>query len=219
MRRDSVPTPPAGLYPRVVKPLFDFVFAAALLAVLSPVMLVVAGIIRLVLGAPVFFSSERAGKDGRPFRLIKFRSMTEARDRDGQLLPDAERLGGLGKVLRRTSLDELPQLFNVLVGQMSLIGPRPLPLRYIPRYTPRQAARLLVRPGLSGWAQINGRNALDWPARLELDARYVEILGRWHAPLVDLWIAVVTAFQIVYQSLTGRGVAAPGSATMPEFNP
>jgi len=217
MRLDSVPAAPAGLYPRVVKPLFDFVFAAALLAVLSPVMLVVAGIIRLVLGAPVFFSSERAGKDGRPFRLIKFRSMTEARDRDGQLLPDAERLGGLGKFLRRTSLDELPQLFSVVAGSMSLIGPRPLPLRYISRYSPRQARRLEVLPGLTGWAQIHGRNELDWPTRLERDAEYVDMLERWYAPLLDLWIAMCTIAHIAWQAVTGRGIAAPGSATMTEF--
>jgi lipopolysaccharide/colanic/teichoic acid biosynthesis glycosyltransferase len=219
MRRDSVSSPPAGLYPLVVKRLFDLLFATVLLVVLAPLMLAVACAIRVGLGAPVFFCSDRAGRGGRPFRIVKFRSMTEARDRDGHPLPDAERLGTLGRFLRRTSLDELPQLFNVLAGQMSLIGPRPLPLQYVTRYSPRQATRLFVRPGLSGWAQINGRNDLDWPARLELDAHYVEILGRWYAPAVDLWIAVVTVFQIVYQSLTGRGVAAPGSATMPEFNP
>lgn len=220
MPRDSVvPEPPGGFYPLVFKRLCDLVFAALLFAALLPVMLATALAIRLLLGKPVFHLSERAGKDGRPFRLVKFRSMTDSRDATGRLLPDGERLVPLGAFLRRTSLDELPQLLNVLVGDMSLIGPRPLPTRYISRYSPRQASRLFVRPGLSGWAQVNGRNALDWPARLELDAQYVEILGRWYAPAVDLWIAVVTALQIVYQSVTGRGVAAPGSATMTEFNP
>ena len=208
-----------GLYALVFKRLADLVVAAVLIGLLLPVMAAVALVVRIAIGSPVVFVDERAGKDGRPFRLVKFRSMSEARDASGRLLPDGERLGAVGRLLRRTSLDELPQLFNVLGGQMSLIGPRPLPLRYIPRYSPRQASRLLVRPGLSGWAQIHGRNALDWPARLELDAQYVEFLGRWYAPCIDLWIAVVTAFQIVYQSLTGRGVAAPGSATMTEFNP
>jgi len=206
-----------GVYATVIKRALDVVASAALIVLLLPVMAVVFLIVRLCLGSPVIFVDERAGKAGRPFRLVKFRSMTNALDPAGRLLPDAQRLGWLGRFLRRTSLDELPQLFNVLVGHMSMIGPRPLPTRYIPRYSPRQSMRLLVRPGLSGWAQIHGRNALDWPSRLELDAQYVEILGRWYAPLVDLWIGVVTAFQIVYQSLTGRGVAAPGSVTMNEF--
>jgi lipopolysaccharide/colanic/teichoic acid biosynthesis glycosyltransferase len=219
MPHDDVPEPPGGVYAAVLKRLSDFFFAGLLLVALAPVMVATAVILRVVLGRPVLFLSERAGREGRAFRLVKFRSMSEARDGDGRLLPDAARLGRLGRLLRRTSLDELPQLFNVLVGHMSLIGPRPLPMRYTSRYTPRQAARLLVRPGLSGWAQIHGRNALGWDDRLELDAQYVEFLGRWYAPAVDLWIAVVTAFQIVYQSLTGRGVAAPGSATMTEFNP
>lgn len=208
-----------GLYALVIKRLIDLVIAAVLIGLLLPLMAAVAFVVRVALGSPVLFVDERAGKDGRPFRLVKFRSMSDARDRDGRLLPDGERLGSVGRLLRRTSLDELPQLFNVVAGHMSLIGPRPLPLRYVSRYSPRQASRLLVRPGLSGWAQIHGRNALDWPARLELDAQYVEFLGRWYAPVVDLWIGVVTAFQIVYQSFTGRGVAAPGSATMTEFNP
>ena len=217
MPRDSVAAPPAGLYPVIFKRLSDVAVAGLLIIILSPLMVLIACVIRIGLGSPVIFVDERAGKAGRPFRLVKFRSMTNALDPSGRLLPDAQRLGWLGRFLRRTSLDELPQLFNVLVGHMSMIGPRPLPTRYIPRYSPRQSMRLLVRPGLSGWAQIHGRNALDWPSRLELDAQYVEILGRWYAPLVDLWIGVVTAFQIVYQSLTGRGVAAPGSVTMNEF--
>jgi lipopolysaccharide/colanic/teichoic acid biosynthesis glycosyltransferase len=145
--------------------------------------------------------------------------MTLATGPDGELLPDEQRLGGFGRFMRRTSLDELPQLFSVLTGDMSLVGPRPLPLRYLSRYTPRQATRLAVRPGLTGWAQIHGRNSVAWPARLEYDAEYVESMGRWDAPLTDFWIVLVTMFQLVWQAATGRGVAAPGQATMQEFSP
>jgi sugar transferase EpsL len=145
--------------------------------------------------------------------------MTQATGPDGKLLPDAERLGAFGKFLRRASLDELPQLFNVLAGDMSMVGPRPLPLRYTARYSPRQATRLLVRPGITGWAQIHGRNAVAWPERLEYDAEYVERMGRAGAPLTDFWIVLVTLVQISWQAVTGRGVAAPGSATMQEFAP
>jgi len=210
---------PGGWYARAGKRLLDVCAATLLLAVGLPLMAMVAGAVWLVLGSPVLFRDERAGRHGRPFRLVKFRSMREALQPDGSPLPDGERLGRFGRFLRRTSLDELPQLANVLAGDMSLIGPRPLPLRYVPRYSPRQATRLLVRPGLTGWAQIHGRNAVDWPERLEHDARYVELLRHPAAPLVDLWIAAVTAVQLVWQAATGRGVAAPGSATMTEFLP
>jgi len=175
--------------------------------------------VRMTLGTPVLFIDTRAGKDGRPIRIAKFRSMRQAFAADGRPLPDAERLGAFGKFLRRTSLDELPQLVSVLVGDMSIVGPRPLPLAYIPRYSRRQGERLRVRPGLTGWAQIKGRNAVDWPQRLEYDAQYVEMLGRWYWPFVDLWIIIATAIQVVWQGLTGRGVSAPGSVTMQEFLP
>jgi sugar transferase EpsL len=184
-----------------------------LLVVLLPLMAAVALAVWLVLGRPIFHRDERAGLHGRPIRIAKFRSMRPGHE------PDAVRLGPFGRFLRRTSLDELPQLFSVLTGDMSLVGPRPLPLRYVPRYSPRQATRLAVRPGLTGWAQIHGRNAVDWPERLELDARYVEMLSRPTAPLTDLWIVGVTAFQIALQALTGRGISGPGSATMHEFSP
>ena len=202
-----------GFYNRVVKRLCDAVAAAMLLVVLLPLMAAVALAVWLVLGRPIFHRDERAGLHGRPIRIAKFRSMRPGHE------PDAVRLGPFGRFLRRTSLDELPQLFSVLTGDMSLVGPRPLPLRYVPRYSPRQATRLAVRPGLTGWAQIHGRNAVDWPERLELDARYVEMLSRPTAPLTDLWIVCVTAFQIVSQALTGRGIAGAGSVTMHEFNP
>ena len=172
-----------------------------------------------VLGSPAIYFDTRAGRDGRRIVIGKFRSMSLACGPDGQPLPDADRLGTFGRWLRRSSLDELPQLVSVLVGDMSLVGPRPLPLRYTQRYSPRQATRLQVRPGLTGWAQIHGRNGLDWPARLELDARYVEMLGTWYAPIIDVWILIVTFFQVAWQGLTGRGVTAPGAATMREFLP
>ena len=201
----------------LLKRLCDILAASALLLLLLPLLALVALAVRLVLGPPVLHVATRAGRDGRPFRLAKFRSMTEARGPDGGLLPDADRLGPFGKFLRRTSLDELPQLANVLAGDMSMVGPRPLPLEYVPRYSPRQALRLRVRPGLTGWAQIHGRNAVGWPERLELDARYVEMMGRWYAPFVDGYIVICTVFLVAWQALTGRGIAAPGSATMQEF--
>jgi len=210
---------PRGLYPVCLKRALDVVVAALLVVVLAPVMLLVALAVRIVLGAPVLHRDTRAGRHGRPIALAKFRSMREALAADGTPLPDAERLGAFGWFLRRTSLDELPQLFSVLVGDMSLVGPRPLPERYVPRYSPRQATRLLVRPGITGWAQIHGRNAVDWPEKLEYDARYVEILHRPWAAVADLWIMAATVVQWFSQAATGRGIAAPGSVTAHEFQP
>jgi len=202
-----------------LKRLGDVVLSATGLVLLVPVLAAVWIAVRVVMGRPVFFVDMRAGKDGRPIQILKFRSMRQAVDADGRPLPDAERLGGFGRFLRRSSLDELPQLVSVLVGDMSVVGPRPLPLTYVPRYSPRQSMRLRVRPGLTGWAQIHGRNGVDWPERLEYDARYVDMLSHWYWPFVDLWIIVTTAFQVVWQAVTGRGVSAPGSATMQEFRP
>jgi lipopolysaccharide/colanic/teichoic acid biosynthesis glycosyltransferase len=213
------PVVPTTLYARVFKRLFDLVFSASLVLVLLPVMAVTGVAVLLFLGPPLLYRDERAGLGGRPIRIAKFRSMSQATDTSGRPLPDAHRLGGFGRLLRRTSLDELPQLFSVLAGDMSLIGPRPLPVRYVPRYTAREASRLLVRPGLTGLAQVNGRNALGWPERLELDAQYVEMLGRPSAPLADFWIAARTVVQILVQAITGRGIAAPGAVTMQEFAP
>lgn len=207
------------LYSRYLKRLADVLASGVLLVLLLPVMALVALAVRLALGSPLLHWDERAGLGGRPIRIAKFRSMTEGRGPDGSLLPDHARLGPFGRFLRRTSLDELPQLFNVFSGDMSLVGPRPLPLRYIPRYSARQATRLTVRPGLTGWAQIHGRNAVDWPERLELDARYVEMLARPTAPLTDLWIVAATVFQILIQVVTGRGISGAGIATMHEFAP
>jgi len=210
---------PPALYSGPVKRLLDVVASAVLIVVLAPVMFLTWLGVRLVLGKPAIYREERAGIGGRPFEIVKFRSMTSATGPGGEPLPDAERLGVFGRVLRRTSLDELPQLFSVLAGDMSLVGPRPLPVRYVDRYTPRQARRLLVRPGITGWAQIHGRNAVAWPERLEYDAEYVDRLGRWTAPATDAWIVIVTIVQIGWQAVTGRGVSAPGMATMQEFTP
>jgi lipopolysaccharide/colanic/teichoic acid biosynthesis glycosyltransferase len=214
-----IPSAPTALYARVFKRLADLLASVILLVILLPVMAIVAAAVRLALGPPVLYRDERAGLGGRPIRIAKFRSMSDATDTPGLPLPDSARLGAFGRFLRRTSLDELPQLVSVLRGDMSLIGPRPLPMRYVPRYNARQAVRLLVRPGLTGWAQVNGRNAVAWPERLELDVRYVEMLDRATAPLTDLWIVILTAFQMVSQAITGRGISAPGTATMQEFAP
>ena len=210
---------PWGFYATVLKRACDVMVAAVLVVLLLPVMAAVWLAVRIALGRPVLHRDIRAGRAGRPFPVVKFRSMREATGPDGLPLPDGERLTPFGRLLRQTSLDELPQLFSVLAGDMSLVGPRPLPLRYVPRYSPRQAMRLLVRPGLTGWAQIHGRNAVDWPRRLEYDAEYVEFLGRPYAAAADLWIMAVTLFQILGQAVTGRGVSAAGSATMDEFLP
>lgn len=216
---DCIPTRPDTFYARVFKRLSDVIVALLAIVLTMPLMAVVAVAVRIVLGPPVLYCDERAGLDGRPIRIAKFRSMTGAVNAAGRPLPDSARLGAFGRFLRRTSLDELPQFFNVVAGDMSMIGPRPLPLRYVPRYDARQAARLLVRPGLTGWAQVNGRNAVDWPERLELDVCYVEMLGRPTGPLTDLCIGMRTAYQLVFQAITGRGISSPGAATMQEFFP
>ena len=217
------PAKPDGLYAVGLKRLCDLVAGLLLIVILSPIILVTAVLVWLVMGRPILFLDRRSGRDGVPFTLVKFRSMTVVGKggaaEAGKGPSDGDRLTPFGNLLRRTSIDELPQLANVVVGDMSLVGPRPLPVRYLSRYSSREAARLLVRPGLTGWAQIHGRNAVAWPERLEFDVRYVEMLGRWYGPLVDLWIVARTAVQIVVQAITGNGVSAPGEATMAEYNP
>lgn len=204
-------------YARWLKRPCDLVLAVGLLVLLTPIMAVVAAAVWLILGRPILFIDQRAGLHGRPIAVPKFRSMTTAADAEGRPLPDRERLGRFGRLLRRSSLDELPQLISVIRGDMSLIGPRPLPLRYVDHYSPRQARRLAVRPGISGLAQALGRNAIGWPERLELDARYVEMLEKWWAPLADFWIVAATLRQIVVQFFTGQGMAAPDETTMHDF--
>jgi lipopolysaccharide/colanic/teichoic acid biosynthesis glycosyltransferase len=190
---------------------FDFLIALAALLVLAPLLLVLALLVRIKLGAPVLFCQPRPGRHGEVFVLWKFRTMTDARDASGKLRTDEERLTPFGRMLRATSLDELPELWNVLRGEMSLVGPRPLLVEYLPRYSAEQARRHEVRPGLTGWAQVNGRNATTWDERLRLDVWYVD-----HASfLLDLrilWRTVGLVFR-------REGVSAPGTATMPEFRP
>ena len=181
----------------------DIALTVAAAPIWVPLAAIVAVLVRATLGSPVFFVDERSGLRGRPFRLFKFRTM---RTGDG---PDAERLTRLGRFLRSTSLDELPELWNVLRGDMSLVGPRPLPVRYLPRYSPQQNRRHEVRPGLTGWAQVNGRNALDWEEKFRYDVDYVDGMSLW----LDLKILSMTAAQVLFP----RGIAHAGSATMPEF--
>jgi lipopolysaccharide/colanic/teichoic acid biosynthesis glycosyltransferase len=194
---------------RALKVLLDRGAALAGLAALSPVLLAVAAVIRVRMGAPVFFVQERPGLGGRIFRVVKFRTMRNAVGRDGTLLPDAERLTALGKFLRATSLDELPQLWNVLRGELSLVGPRPLLVQYLPRYTPEQARRHDVLPGITGWAQVNGRNALSWDEKFALDVWYVD---HWSFVL-DLKILGLTLLSVVRRD----GISQDGHVTMPEF--
>ena len=187
----------------------DLLLVVATAPLWLPVVAVLALVVRLALGSPAFFTQPRVGQGGRVFKLIKLRSMTGARDAAGRLLPDAERLTPFGRRLRSTSLDELPSLLNVLRGEMSLVGPRPLLVEYLPLYSPRQARRHEVRPGVTGWAQVNGRNALGWPERFEHDVWYVE-----HQSLaLDLRILAVTVAKVFAR----EGVAAEGHATMEPF--
>jgi sugar transferase EpsL len=196
-------------YRRFGKRLFDLALTVPALIVLAPLLAVVALVARFKLGSPVLFCQERPGLGERVFLMRKFRSMTDARDANGELLPDAERLTAFGKFLRSTSLDELPELLNVLRGDMSLVGPRPLLVRYLDRYTPEQRRRHEVRPGLTGWAQANGRNALSWEDKFALDIWYVDNLGFW----LDVKILLMTVAKMVHR----EGISQPGQATMEEF--
>jgi len=173
------------------------------------VLLLLAGLIARYLGRPILFVQTRPGWCGEPFKMLKFRSMTDARDAQGRWLPDAERLTPLGKWLRRSSLDELPELVNVIKGDMSLVGPRPLLMQYLERYTPEQARRHEVRPGITGWAQVNGRNAISWEEKFRLDIWYVD---NWSLVLdiKILWLTVVKVFR-------SEGISAADNVTMPEF--
>jgi lipopolysaccharide/colanic/teichoic acid biosynthesis glycosyltransferase len=194
---------------RRAKRVLDVTVAAAGLAVTSPITATVAIAIRFRLGSPVIFRQVRPGKDGAPFTLYKFRTMRDAVDRHGHPLSDEERLTPLGRTLRRFSLDELPQLVNVLHGDISLVGPRPLLMEYLPRYTPAQARRHEVRPGITGWAQVNGRNAISWEQKFAYDVWYVEHWSLW----LDLKILWRTASAVARR----EGISSPGAATMPVF--
>lgn len=192
-----------------MKRLIDILVSATALVLLSPVLLVVAIANLFVHGSPVFFRQMRPGKDAVPFELVKFRTMRNATGPDGKPLSDAERLTGFGKFLRSTSIDELPGLWNILKGDMSLVGPRPLLMEYVPLYSKEQARRMDVRPGLTGWAQVNGRNALSWEEKFAHDVWYVEN----QSILLDFKIMVMTAFKVLGRS----GISAEGDATMPRF--
>jgi len=189
--------------------LFDLLAASVGLILLSPVMLLLALLVRLLIGPPILFWQQRPGYRGRPFHIIKFRTMTDARDAAGQPLPDSVRVTSFGRWMRLLSLDELPELYNILRGEMSVVGPRPLLMEYLPLYSPQQMRRHEVHPGLTGWAQINGRNTLDWPERFQLDVWYVDHWSLW----LDIKIIVIT----LWKALTREGVNQPGSATTDFF--
>lgn len=199
----------SSFYLRGGKRLLDLVLILIATPLLLPLTALVALAVILSLGRPVLFAQERPGEGERAFRLFKFRTMTEERDITGTLLPDPARLPRFGRWLRRTSLDEIPELWNVLTGHMSLVGPRPLLARYLERYDARQRRRHEVKPGITGWAQVNGRNAVDWQEKLEMDVWYVDNL----TPSLDLKILARTLLVV----FTGRGVSGHGEATMSEF--
>ena len=189
--------------------LLQRLLALVLLLLLSPLMLVTALFVRLRLGGPVLFSQQRPGLHGRPFQLVKFRTMTQRRDGNGALLPDEQRLTPFGQLLRRSSLDELPELLNILRGDMVFVGPRPLLMDYLPLYSHEQARRHLVRPGLTGWAQVHGRNALSWEEKFRLDVWYVDHQSFW----LDLRIFLITIWKVI----RSEGISAAGEATMAPF--
>jgi lipopolysaccharide/colanic/teichoic acid biosynthesis glycosyltransferase len=197
-------------YQRRGKRWLDLLLSAPAILLLGPLGLAIALLLRSTPGSPVLFRQCRPGLDGHTFTVLKFRSMNNATDRMGNLLSDEERLTGLGRLLRALSLDELPQLLNVLRGEMSLVGPRPLLIQYLGRYTPRQRRRHEVRPGITGWAQVNGRNGLSWPARFELDIWYVDNCSL----ALDLKILGMTVSRVLRRS----GISQTGHATMPEFS-
>ena len=193
-----------------MKRILDFFFTLIGLIVLSPLLVIISIFIVVKMGGPVFFSQVRPGFRGEPFKMLKFRTMTDAKDVNGVLLPDEARLTSSGIFLRATSLDELPELWNVLKGDMSLVGPRPLLMEYLPLYTPEQARRHEVRPGITGWAQVNGRNALSWDEKFALDIWYVENQELW----LDLKILWVTCQKIFRR----EGISQAGEATMSKFS-
>jgi len=192
-----------------MKRLFDLSVSLVSLLLLSPIFLLLAFLVRMKIGSPIFFTQTRPGLDGKAFTMIKFRSMTNARSADAVLLPDANRLTLFGRFLRTSSLDELPGLLNVLKGDMSLVGPRPLLMEYLPLYSPEQARRHDVRPGLTGWAQLNGRNAISWGDKFRYDVWYVENQNFW----LDLKIIWMTINKVIAR----EGISADGEATMPKF--
>ena len=193
----------------VIKRVLDIAGSLFGLIVLSPVLIIVALLIRWKLGSPIFFRQQRPGLHGKPFEMLKFRTMTDAKDENGNLLSDEKRLTWLGKFLRKTSLDEFPELWNVLKGDMSLVGPRPLLMQYLPLYSEEQAKRHNVRPGVTGWAQINGRNAIRWEQKFEYDI--------WYVNHQSFWLDVKILFLTVWKIIRRDGINANNHITMPAF--
>ena len=196
-------------YKRYGKRLFDLVLTIPGIVVISPVLAVIALLVRVKLGSPVLFRQERPGLDGKAFTIYKFRTMTDERDTDGNLLPDGERLTRFGKFLRASSLDELPELWNVIKGDMSLVGPRPLLMQYLERYTPEQARRHEVRPGITGWAQVNGRNAVTWEDKFDMDV--------WYVDNQSLVLDIKILFLTFIKTFKREGITQTGQATAEEF--
>ena len=192
-----------------MKRIVDILFSLFLLVLLSLLILILSIILKIIMGSPVFFKQSRPGLNGIPFTIYKFRTMSDEKDPDGLLLNDDKRLTGFGKILRRFSLDEIPQLYNVLKGDLSMVGPRPLLMEYLPLYTPEQARRHEVRPGITGWAQVNGRNALSWEERFKLDVWYVDHQTIW----LDLKILWLTLLRVLH----GEWINQEGQATMEKF--
>ena len=200
---------PKGFYERYVKRSQAFLLSLIAIIILSPILLITYLLVRVKFGKPAIFIQKRVGKDGKVFDLYKFRTMTNQRDEDGKLLPDDQRLTSFGKKLRSTSLDELPELFNVLKGDMALIGPRPLLVKYLPLYNDEQARRHEVRPGLTGYAQVNGRNTITWEDRFKLDVEYVD-----NVTFLNDWKIIFKTIKTVFKR---EGISEEGSATMDEF--
>jgi len=193
----------------LIKRLFDILVSIVVLVLLSPILLTLSLLLLVIQGLPLFFCQDRPGLGGRIFKICKFRTMRVKHYASGENLPDEERITAFGKFLRRTSLDELPELFNVIKGEMSLVGPRPLLVQYLERYSPEQARRHDVLPGITGWAQINGRNAITWDEKFRLDLWYVE---HW-----SFWLDIRILFSTLWKVILGEGISQPGRATMDEF--